>query len=179
MQRLTEQQDKLLQQLVRTDSEVQDIAVEVGVSAGTVINIRKACVIVDAMSVSMKEKIRRLLWTGTPAPQIAATLSVSAASVRNLRRLDRFRSLSESVSECSKCGTKFFAPTDFGAPGRRRERIRGHISQDDIRLLCDVTTDLLGLSDLHLITHPLFHYLSQRAEKVYRKIHVNKNTDSR
>ena len=170
MYKLTEKQHDILRELIQTSMSVRVIAVKAGVSQGTVTNFRRACMTVNEMSDIMREKVRMQLSLKTSVPQIAANLNVPVENVWCLRRLDRFRVATETI--CKECGTVFFMSNGSGTESvDRREKMRGRISLDNTRLLCDIALNLLELSDLHLISNPLFHHLAQRAEKVYKKIH--------
>lgn len=170
MRRLTKLQDKVLQKLIREGMPTCEIAKRAGVSDGTVLGVRKACAAVDAMSTSTKEKIRRLLWAKIPTPQIAAMLDTSVENVRSLRRLDRFCDPPEGVSVCSECGTQLFAPMrDQSCFAENLEGLVCKFSQENFTGLLRIVRDLLELSDLRLIPHPLFYHLSQRARKAFEK----------
>jgi hypothetical protein len=84
------------------------------------------------------------------AEKISAMLSVPVGSVRNLRRLDRYRE-----------------PTN-DEPDPPRKRIC-KFSRKNFDSLLRVVNDLIALGDLMLITNPLFHHLTQRAEKVLKE----------
>ena len=146
---LTEEKDRLLQQLSRTNKSARSIALDVGVSAGTVLNIRRACVTVDAMPEYTKRKIRRLLVMKVTSARISAMLNVPAESVRSLRRLDRFRE----------------PPSDDPSPARKRSC---KFSRENFSNLLKIVNDLYDLGDLLLITNPLFHHLTQRAGKALK-----------
>lgn len=178
---LTRRQDKILQQLIREGMSTCEIAKRAGVSAGTVLGVRKVCAAVDAMSAPIKEKIRRLLWAKIPTPQIAAMLDTSIENVRNLRRLDRFRDPPEGVSVCNECGTQLFAPMrDPSCFARNLEGLVCKFSQENFTGLLRIVRDLLELSDLRLIPHPLFYHLSQRARKAFEKTYEKETeTDGR
>jgi len=177
MCQLTEQQDEILHRLVRTDMPVRVIAAMAGVAQGTVTNFRRACMAVDAMSEDLREKIRRCLLVKTPVSQIAVNLNLPVESIWSLRRLDRFRTATET--KCSECGTIIFAPMKTSTPSVNRSHYACRFSQANFLDLVKVTEDLLDLSDLQLITNPLFHHLAQRAEKAYQNIHGKKETDTR
>jgi IS30 family transposase len=169
MNRLEKWQDKLLQRLVRTGKTVRSIAKEVNVSDNTVTNCRRACAAVDVMPAKLKEEVRRLLFARMSLPKIAARLRVSPESIRDLRRLDRFR----DIPECSKCGTKFFTPQESSArPAREPEHRSCQFTHKNVANLLRVVRDLIELNDLRLVTHPLFYHLSQRAEKVYEEVYA-------
>jgi hypothetical protein len=126
------------------------------------------------MSEELQGKVRRLLLAGMPAAQISARLHVPIRSVCDLRRLDRFRKPGEGDMVCNECGSVICPPVNHDILSRGRKKMRGRISQDNTRTLCDIVLDLLQLGDLQLITSPLFYHLTQRAEKVYEKIHGRK-----
>lgn len=176
MSLLTKQQYEMLRQLIYTQKPLRVIAMEADVSQGTVVNFRRACVAVDMMSKGLREKVRLQLLMKTPVRQIAAKLNLPIESIYSLRRIDRFRKATKM--ECSECGTLFFPQaSEIAADTNRREKLRGHVSRDNTRLICDIMTDLLQLDDLQLITHPLFHHLAQRAERVYRKINESQDKE--
>jgi hypothetical protein len=174
MARPTRLQDMNLQRLVRTAASLRTIANEIGVSVSTACNIRKACAAVDSLPESTKKQARRLLLAKIPAGQIAARLGVPSVNIRYLKRLDRFRVDTEAEAKCSECGATLFAPTEHGPKQRTRlKRIRGNVSRDNVRTMSDIVVDLLELNELNLITHTLFHQLSQRAKEIYEKIRSN------
>ena len=165
---LTERQYEILGRLVRTNETLRNISREAEVSEGTVVNFRRACVSVDSMSEDLRDEVRRLVSLSYSTLYIASALDLPSESVRCLRRLDRFR----KSPTCSECGAVTLPPRQGSDDATvKREKIRGDISQGDIRTLCDIVLDLLQLSDLRLISHPLFRHLSQRAEKAYEEIH--------
>jgi hypothetical protein len=173
--KLTAYQYKVLRELSRSEGTVRNIAAKAGVSLGTVVSFKRACAAVDHMTPLLQEKIRRLLWSKMKSSRIAATLNIPIEDVRALRRLDRYRESPSGASECDECGTRFFAPI----AGHERSAVssgKWNPSQENLTDILQVVRDLLDLSDLFLITHPLFHHLSQRAEKAYRKIYGKENS---
>jgi hypothetical protein len=169
MRRLTKRQHESLQRLVRTDMPIRAIAIQAEVSIGTVIGFQKAYDVVDILSEQSKEKIRRLLWMKTPVPQISAMLKIPKRDISSLRKLDRFREQPSDGVECVECGTRFFAPAEpQDTPARKFPLDDCKLSQENFTALLKVVCDVMALSDLQFVTHPLFYHLSKRAEKAYQ-----------
>ncbi len=177
MRQITKIQHKVLMQLAREEMPIRIIAKRVGVSAGTVVSFRKACATVDALSESVKKKIRRLVWTKTPSLQIASMLGILVEDVKKLRQLDRSCSPPKGASECGECGAKLLDPVKGNLRLRRRtDPCDYEFSSSNFTGLLKVVRNLLDLHDLQIITNPLFFHLAQRAERAYEGL--NKKTKS-
>jgi len=164
--------EELVRSLLDGGTSDKGIAREADVSADTVARVRRTCEAVKALHENEKADIRKLLRSDIPASQISARLRVPVRLVQEMQRFDRLERPEDSpAATCPKCGGMIFPPLDRNQPPPQRKKMRGHISRDNIRSLGDVVLDLIQLGDLELITNPLFYQLSQRAEKVYEKIH--------
>ena len=179
MSRLTEKQETKLMRLVRAGGAVRGIAADAGVSIGTVVNFRKACGAVDAMSNEMQSKRRDMLISGLTPEVIASRVLLPAESVKSLRRLDRFHSPGGGVSECGECGAKVFAKLGEGGRGSRRGKWNGcGFSTENFTKLLRISMDVLELGDLRIITNPLFYSLVQSSERIIEEVN-GKEKDSR
>lgn len=166
---ITEEKEREIRRRFKPSVSARQIARVSGVSVDTVLRIQRAHEIANKIPSSMKEEIRNLFAEGIGDHQIGARLNLPGLHIRDFRRYDR---LSGTRTErCKECGAVVFLNHRADCEHANRKRIRGHVSRDNVRTISDIVTDLLSLGDLKLITHPLFYHLTQRAEKVYQKIH--------
>lgn len=174
---ITEEKEREIRRSFRPGVSARAIARFSGVSVDTVLRIQRAHEIANKIPSSMKKEIRNLFAEGIGDHQIGARLNLPGLHIRDFRRYDRLDGT--RVSKCKECGAAVFLNHRADREHANRKRMRGHVSRDDVRAISDIVTDLLSLGDLKLITHPLFYHLTQRAEKVYQKIHGKKKDTSK
>jgi hypothetical protein len=175
---ITEEKEREVRDyLAAGDLSASKIAVRCGTTPTTVLTIQRGYVASKQIPYTLKREIRELFDQGITDRLIGQRVNLPSSVIKEFRRHLRFGR--SKIETCEKCGAAVFKHDRQDRECRKVKRIRAPVSRDNARKLYDIITDLLQLEDLRLISHPLFHQLTQRAEKVYQKIHgKTKNSSS-
>ena len=141
---------------------------ETGINRAVVQDIRKCKKIVSEIEPEKVAEIRSLLMLGMAAGAIEMQTKIARSKVLAVRRdglLYGAESGENKASKCPTCGSMMYPKTEQGIKHKRP-------ANEAARIICD----LVGLYELRLIRHPLFHNLSQRAIKLLEKANDESKT---
>jgi len=174
---ITIAQENKVRKLVSEGMTNAEISSRVGISRATVRSIRSMDGLISQLSDEEKAEILRLAKVRTPAGAIELQTKIPKKAVLAMRRhyyLHRRSSGEKEPCKCPTCGAIMF-PENAPAQSSESKFSIDALTIEDAKALYKIVGEVSELGRLRLITHSLFYYLSQRAERTMEKINGKKN----
>jgi hypothetical protein len=147
-----------------------EIAEKADVSRPQVVHLRRVKETYDKVAVSDRLKVANMLKQGFSAPAIETILKIPKSYINAVRRweyLQRRRPGDGGPIPCPCCKHILYGDEDADVDVFSSLFVRYWTGDDSMQ---QVISDLVDLEELHLIRHPLFYYLAQRAKKVLEDV---------